>query len=108
MALRQAWHGVAQRQAQRDWQACEHVCAGMWAGQTVAAHHRHCCHRAGATMVTVDAATIEACYALRCVKARRWRFGVRVLKHALRSGGGLVSLLSGSGLDSGPRLGSRA
>jgi hypothetical protein len=29
------------------------------------------------------------CYALRCIKARRWRFGVRVLKHALRSGAGL-------------------
>ncbi|KAH9956964.1 hypothetical protein BC827DRAFT_1157462 [Russula dissimulans] len=25
MALRQAWHGVAWRQAWRDWQACEHV-----------------------------------------------------------------------------------
>ncbi|KAH9962147.1 hypothetical protein BC827DRAFT_1155002 [Russula dissimulans] len=25
MALRQAWCGMARRQAQRDWQACEHV-----------------------------------------------------------------------------------
>jgi hypothetical protein len=29
------------------------------------------------------------CYALWCVKARRWRFRVWVLKHALRSGAGL-------------------
>jgi hypothetical protein len=50
------------------------------------------CGRKGQTL-----AVWGPCYALRCVKARRWRFGIRVLKHALRSGAGLPTQRFGLG-----------
>jgi hypothetical protein len=46
--------------------------------------------RISGSLTSVDFVQVYLlCYALWCVKARRWRFGVRVLKHALRLGAGL-------------------